>query len=81
MVWSRPCPEQAAGSPATPEPVKGADAGDADAMNNLGALYQNGWAVARNHAKAQAWYRKSAFASAEGIVNARQLAVERGSQF
>ncbi len=34
--------------------------GDARAMNDLGAMYQNGKGVARNYRKAMRWYRKAA---------------------
>src|SRR6516165_6331752 len=35
-------------------------AGDASAMNSLGALYYNGQGVARDFAKAREWYQKAA---------------------
>jgi TPR repeat protein len=41
--------------------------GDAEAMARLGWLYRDGKGVAQNHAKAQAWYQKSA---AAGNINA-----------
>jgi TPR repeat protein len=34
--------------------------GKPQAMNNLGFLYQNGWGVAQDYAKAREWYQKAA---------------------
>jgi TPR repeat protein len=34
--------------------------GDPDAMIYLGRLYENGWGVARDFAKAREWYQKAA---------------------
>jgi TPR repeat protein len=42
-------------------------------MNNLGALYQNGFGVAQDYAKAREWYEKAA---AKGDATAK-LALER----
>src|SRR5262245_28602531 len=39
---------------------KGADAGDATAMFNLGLIYQDGRGVAKDEAEAVRWYRKGA---------------------
>ena len=49
---------------------KAANAGNADAMNNLGWLYQNGMGVAADDAQALAWYHKAANAnSSAGMFN------------
>ncbi|HIF93894.1 MAG TPA: sel1 repeat family protein [Myxococcales bacterium] len=37
-----------------------AEQGDADAQNNLGVMYANGYGVAENYAEAVKWYRKAA---------------------
>ena len=37
-----------------------AEAGDVDAQNNLGEMYETGDGVPRDFAKAIEWYRKSA---------------------
>ena len=37
-----------------------ADAGDAEAMLNLGVMYENGRGVPKDEAEAVRWYRKSA---------------------
>ncbi len=37
-----------------------ADAGDADAQNNVGVMYANGQGVVQDYAQAVAWYRKAA---------------------
>jgi hypothetical protein len=39
---------------------KAADAGDADAMNSIGLMYDNGQGVLRDDRQAMAWYRKAA---------------------
>jgi hypothetical protein len=39
---------------------KAADQGDADAQNNLGAMYGNGEGVAKDDAEAVKWFRKAA---------------------
>ena|ERR1700683_5355769 len=39
---------------------KGADAGNAQAMNNLGALYEEGQGVSQDYAMAREWYEKAA---------------------
>jgi len=54
--------------PATPSPTpseaerlaKAADAGDAEAMYNLGLLHANGKGVAQDYGKAREWYQKAA---------------------
>jgi TPR repeat protein len=48
---------------------KAADAGIADAMNNLGWLYMNGWGVAQDYGKAREWYQKAA---GGGATDAKQ---------
>jgi len=55
---------------------KAADAGNADAMNNLGWLYANGHGVAQDYAQAREWYQKAADA---GNRDAKQ-ALERLGQ-
>jgi TPR repeat protein/serine/threonine protein kinase len=52
--------------------------GDAQAQNNLGAMYYNGWGVPKDSRKAVEWYRKAA---AQGYVSAQNnlgLAYELG---
>jgi len=39
---------------------KAAEAGSADGMNGLGALYENGWGVTQDSAQARQWYRRAA---------------------
>ena len=46
---------------------KAAAKGDANAMSNLGVLYDNGQGVAQDYAKAREWYEKAA---AKGDANA-----------
>jgi hypothetical protein len=41
---------------------KAADAGDADAMNSIGLMYENGQGVPRDNQQAMAWYGKAAAA-------------------
>jgi TPR repeat protein len=48
---------------------KAADAGNADAMSNLGDFYYYGWGVAKDYNKAREWYQKAADA---GDKNAKQ---------
>jgi TPR repeat protein len=49
---------------------KTAAAGEAAAMNNLGALYANGRGVAQDYAKAGEWYEKAAAAgNVRGMTN------------
>ena len=40
--------------------VKAAEAGDTNAMFNLGLLYDNGQGVAQDYGKAREWYQKAA---------------------
>jgi TPR repeat protein len=48
----------------------GADHGDPTAMRNLGWLYEDGFGVAQDHAKAREWYEKAADkGDADGMVN------------
>ena len=47
-----------------------ADAGNTDAMYNLGVLYANGYGVAQDYDKARQWYQKAADAgNAWGMNN------------
>jgi TPR repeat protein len=47
-----------------------ANADDADAMMNLGVLYENGWGVTQDYVKAREWYQKAATAgNAEAMNN------------
>jgi hypothetical protein len=46
---------------------KAAEQGDADALNNLGVMYDNGRGVPQDHAEAVKWYRKAA---EQGFVSA-----------
>jgi len=39
---------------------KGADAGSAHAMANMGYMYENGYGVGKDLQQALAWYRKAA---------------------
>ena len=39
---------------------KAADAGNSDAMNNLGTLYAHGQGVAQDYGKAREWFQKAA---------------------
>ncbi len=39
---------------------KGAEAGNSDAMNHLGACYENGIGVKKDEKEAVKWYRKGA---------------------
>jgi hypothetical protein len=62
--------------PATPPPSavaeaeKAADSGDANAMVNLGLMYENGNGIAQDYAEAVRWYRKAADAGyALGMSN------------
>jgi len=53
---------------------KAATAGDIDAMNNLGVLYQNGKGVAQNYDKAREWFQKAADAgNADAMNNSGEL--------
>ena len=45
-----------------------AEAGDAEAQNNLGLMYFNGRGVAQDEAEAVAWYRRAA---EQGFANAQ----------
>ena len=45
-----------------------AEAGDAEAQNNLGLMYFNGRGVAQDDAEAVAWYRRAA---EQGFANAQ----------
>ena len=53
MRWSAP-------PPALRKYHKAADAGDADAMTNIGAMYAKGQDVKQDHTEAMRWYRKAA---------------------
>jgi TPR repeat protein len=56
---------------------KAADAGDADAMNSIGLMYDNGQGVPRDDQQAMVWYRKAA---AAGNSNAAlQLGFDYGT--
>jgi TPR repeat protein len=56
---------------------KAADAGDADAMNSIGLMYDNGQGVPRDAQQAMVWYRKAA---AGGNSNAAlQLGFDYGT--
>jgi TPR repeat protein len=46
---------------------KSGGAGEANAMSNIGVLYDNGQGVAQDYAQAMQWYQKAA---AEGNTNA-----------
>jgi TPR repeat protein len=48
---------------------KAAETGSAYAVNNLGAMYHNGWAVPKSDADAVAWYRKAAEAGNAPAMN------------
>jgi serine/threonine protein kinase len=54
-----------------PLPVvqKAATAGNIDAMNNLGVLYQNGQGVAQSYDKAREWFQKAADAGNPDAMN------------
>lgn len=39
---------------------RAATAGNAIAMTNLGALYENGWGVPKDYTHARQWYEKAA---------------------
>jgi hypothetical protein len=54
-----------------------ARSGSADAMNNLGVLYQNGWGVTPDREEAARWYRQAAAAGSR--VAAGHLAALEGS--
>jgi TPR repeat protein len=70
VVWQRdnaPLPPVITPPPAAPDYQqrlakyrKAADAGDANAMNSLGLMYENGQGVPRDYRQAMAWYRKAA---------------------
>ena len=53
MRWSAP-------PPALRKYHKAADAGDAGAMTNIGAMYTKGHGVKQDHTEAMRWYRKAA---------------------
>jgi TPR repeat protein len=40
--------------------LRGADHGDAVSMRNLGVIYENGYGVTQDHAKAREWFQKAA---------------------
>ena len=48
---------------------KAADAGNSDAMNNLGTLYAHGQGVAQDYGKAREWYQKAADAGNPAAMN------------
>jgi uncharacterized protein len=48
---------------------KAATAGNVDAMNNLGLLYQNGQGVAQSYDKARVWFQKAADAGDADAMN------------
>jgi TPR repeat protein len=53
---------------------KAAEAGNSDAMNNLGLLYQNGEGVAQDYAQARQWFQKAADAgNAWGMYNVGEM--------
>ena len=54
---------------------KAADGGNADAMPNLGYMYEQGRGVPRDEAEAVKWYRKAADAGIAKARFARDLSV------
>jgi TPR repeat protein len=59
---------------ALPPLQKGADAGDAVAMNSLGYLYEKGLGVAQNYSQARQWFQKAAKAgNATAMANLGML--------
>ena len=57
---------------------KAADQGNADAQNNLGDCYRNGWGVAKDKNQAISWYMKAA---AQGNVDAQQTLKKLGFHY
>jgi TPR repeat protein len=54
--------------------LKAAKAGNAEAMCRLGWVYQNGWGVGQDYAKARDWYQRAAKArNAEAIYRLGQI--------
>ena len=57
---------------------KGRRRGDADAMRNLGVLYEDGHGVPQDYAKAFEWYERAATTDDANAMNSLGVLYENG---